>query len=69
MLRKMNPGETISFRYNPDEMKLTTIRSTASALGVDTNSKYSVCKIDKEIMISREKTSGVSSRKGVQSWL
>lgn len=54
-IRNLAKGEQISMPYNPDKMTLSSIRVTASNLGVDTGNKYSVNKQDKLVIISRLK--------------
>lgn len=54
-IKNLGKGEQISIPYNPDKMTLSSIRVTASNLGVDTGNKYSVNKQDKMIVISRLK--------------
>lgn len=54
-LRSMERGEQIRLEYSPKQMSLSTIRVTASAVGIDFGSKYKVSKQGKEILIERIK--------------
>lgn len=52
-LRKMEPGQEISFEYNPEERSLSSIRATASIAGIDFNRKFRVSKQENNIVIVR----------------
>lgn len=74
-MRTMNVGDEIVIPFEPEKMSLSSIRSTASSLGIDMGRKYAVKREDGIIRISRKskKKSSPSfttgdgfQRKGVQ---
>lgn len=52
-IRNLEIGEEICLDYNPRQMNISTLRVTASTLGVDLGHKYKVSKKEDNVTITR----------------
>lgn len=52
-LRNMSVGEQVIIKYDPKNRTLSSIRVSASTVGIDMGRKYRVSKHDKEVVIER----------------